>query len=179
MERNDSMCEFRQLKHQSFDDACCAFANRHNLQQLASQSEIRAQVLRNKLNPEQPHQLTARELATLTHVTKDETLVSGLLFDLNMVAAKVPEQGEAASLATRALQASQHAGEISAAALQHGGNHYLPRTERDRLKETAHRGIRNLVMMVSDLENRTSGMTPFLSMAVDAVGSGMPIPGLS
>lgn len=34
-------------------------------------------------------------------------------------------------------------------------------------------------MMVSDLENRTAGMTPFLSMAVDAVGNGMPIPGLS
>ncbi|CAH6302050.1 Phage regulatory protein CII (CP76) [Pantoea agglomerans] len=37
---------------------------------------MRAQTLRNKLNPDQPHQLTVQEVLVLTDVT---TLIDGLL----------------------------------------------------------------------------------------------------
>ncbi|WP_348684982.1 phage regulatory CII family protein [Aeromonas bestiarum] len=47
---------------QHFNSACSRFAASHSLAEVARATGIGEQVLRNKLNPEQPHQLTTRDL---------------------------------------------------------------------------------------------------------------------
>lgn len=72
------MFDYKISKHPHFDEACRAFALRHNMAKLAERAGMNVQTLRNKLNPEQPHQLTAPEIWLLTDLTEDSTLVSGL-----------------------------------------------------------------------------------------------------
>ncbi len=56
------MFDYQVSKHPHFDEACRAFALRHNLVQLAERAGMNVQILRNKLNPAQPHLLTAPEI---------------------------------------------------------------------------------------------------------------------
>ncbi len=51
------MFDYRVSKHPHFEEACRAFALRHNMAKLAERAGMNVQTLRNKLNPEQPHQL--------------------------------------------------------------------------------------------------------------------------
>ncbi|EHJ8151485.1 phage regulatory CII family protein, partial [Shigella flexneri] len=51
------MFDYQVSKHPHFDEACRAFALRHNLVQLAERAGMNVQILRNKLNPAQPHLL--------------------------------------------------------------------------------------------------------------------------
>ncbi len=69
------MFDYQVSKHPHFDEACRAFALRHNLVQLAERAGMNVQILRNKLNPAQPHLLTAPEIWLLTDLTEDSTLV--------------------------------------------------------------------------------------------------------
>ncbi len=71
------MFDYRVSKHPHFEEACRAFALRHNMAKLAGRAEMNVQTLRNKMNPEQPHQLTAPEIWLLTDLTEDPTLVDG------------------------------------------------------------------------------------------------------
>ncbi|WP_394517399.1 phage regulatory CII family protein [Pantoea sp. SGAir0175] len=73
------MFDFKVSTHTHYDDPCRKFALAHNMEDVAKQSGMRAQTLRNKLNPDQPHQLTVLEVLALTDVTEDATLVDGLL----------------------------------------------------------------------------------------------------
>lgn len=43
----------------SFNEACRTFAQRHNMVKQAERTGMNVQILRNKLNPEQPHLLAA------------------------------------------------------------------------------------------------------------------------
>ncbi|MGU4318364.1 phage regulatory CII family protein, partial [Escherichia coli] len=47
------MFDYQVSKHPHFDEACRAFALRHNLVQLAGRAGMNVQILRNKLNPAQ------------------------------------------------------------------------------------------------------------------------------
>lgn len=73
------MFDYRISKHPHFNEACRAFALRHNMAKLAECAEMNVQTLRNKLNPEQPHQLTAPDIWLLTDLTEDSTLVTAKL----------------------------------------------------------------------------------------------------
>ena len=68
------MFDYKISKHPYFDEACRAFALRHNMAKLAERAGMNVQTLRNKLNPDQPHQLTAPEIWLLTDLTEDSTL---------------------------------------------------------------------------------------------------------
>ncbi|CAM6340013.1 TPA: DNZ54_00345 family protein [Escherichia coli] len=72
------MFDYQVSKHPHFDEACRAFALRHNLVQLAERAGMNVQILRNKLNPAQPHLLTAPEIWLLTDLTEDSTLVTAV-----------------------------------------------------------------------------------------------------
>lgn len=74
------MFDFQISKHPHYDEACRAFAQRHNMAKLAERAGMNVQTLRNKLNPEQPHQFTPPELWLLTDLTEDSTLVDGRRF---------------------------------------------------------------------------------------------------
>ncbi len=77
------MFDYQVSKHPHFDEACRAFALRHNLVQLAERAGMNVQILRNKLNPAQPHLLTAPEIWLLTDLTEDSTLVDGFLAQIH------------------------------------------------------------------------------------------------
>lgn len=77
------MFDYQVSKHPHFDEACRAFALRHNLVQLAERAGMNVQILRNKLNPSQPHLLTAPEIWLLTDLAEDSTLVDGFLAQIH------------------------------------------------------------------------------------------------
>lgn len=77
------MFDYQVSKHPCFEEACRTFAAKHNMTQLAAQLGMNVQTLRNKLNPDQPHQLTALEICSLTDITEDPTIVDGLLAQLH------------------------------------------------------------------------------------------------
>lgn len=60
-----SIFDFKVSTHTHYDDACRKFALAYNMEDVAKQSGMRAQTLRNKLNPDQPHQLTVLEVLAL------------------------------------------------------------------------------------------------------------------
>lgn len=62
------MFDYQTSIHPHLDTACRRFSLAHNLTELAEEMGITAQVLRNKLNPMQPHRLTLQELITLTDI---------------------------------------------------------------------------------------------------------------
>ncbi|MDF2525866.1 MAG: regulatory protein [Enterobacter mori] len=62
------MFDYQTSKHAHFDAACRAFALSHNLEDVAAAVGMRPQILRNKLNPIQPHRLTCDELLAITPI---------------------------------------------------------------------------------------------------------------
>ncbi len=62
----ETMFDYQTSKHAHFDAACRAFAIEHNLEDVAAAVGMRPQILRNKLNPAQPHRLTCDELLAIT-----------------------------------------------------------------------------------------------------------------
>lgn len=65
------MFNYEIAKHPHFNNACRAFANKQNLVDVTASIGMNAQMLRNKLNPEQPHRLTCDDLLAITDVTED------------------------------------------------------------------------------------------------------------
>lgn len=65
------MFDYQIAKHPHYANACRAFATRHNLVELAEMVGMNPQMLRNKLNPEQPHRLTCDDLLTITDASED------------------------------------------------------------------------------------------------------------
>ena len=77
------MFDYQTSKHAHFDAACRAFALSHNLEDVAAAVGMRPQILRNKLNPVQPHRLTCDELLAITDYTEDARLLDGMLGQIN------------------------------------------------------------------------------------------------
>jgi len=176
-----TMCESLSTAQTAFDNACVVFASSHNLTELAEQVGIPSNVMRNMLNPEQPRLLTPPVLVAITQATDDFTIWNALSRGLNMVSTPLEDSNGGANSETflkRVLENSLSAGDLSRMALEHGGAR-LPRTAQNRIIQQAYKGINNLVLLVSDLENRTQGASPFLSMSLDFVASGAAIPGLT
>ncbi|ESB76513.1 phage protein [Salmonella enterica subsp. enterica] len=64
------MFDYQTSKHAHFNAACRAFAIEHNLEDVAAAVGMKPQILRNKLNPAQPHRLTCNELLAITITPK-------------------------------------------------------------------------------------------------------------
>ncbi|MGF1903175.1 MULTISPECIES: phage regulatory CII family protein [Aliivibrio] len=179
MNVNNSMCTLRESKQNAFNESCCAFSNSENVQQIAKDCGINPTMLRNKLNPSQPHKLTVGDLVAITETSGNYCIVNSVLLSLDMVAARVDLNADQETLIKRALENSAYAGDLSRMALENGGEIRLPRSKRNELLDKAHKSVSNLVLLMNDLENKTSGLSPFLSMSLDFVVNGAPIPGLS
>ncbi|PJC85327.1 transcriptional regulator [Vibrio sp. HA2012] len=182
MESKQAMCEFLQSAQCNFDDACVSFAKKHDMTKLAKQVGIAGNSMRNMLNPEQARLLAPPMMIAISKATNDYSIVYALLRELDIVAAHLPSDTSEATRETflkRVLEHSLNSGELSRMALEFGGDSRLPRTTKNNIIAKCQHGISNLVLIISDLENRTSGMTPFLSMGVDFVANGAPLPGLA
>ncbi|MCW4444033.1 phage regulatory CII family protein [Vibrio splendidus] len=180
MEVNQTMCVFLADVQEQYNEACSLFRARHRneLTDIAKACGIRSNMLRNKLNIEQPHVLSLPEMMAISKATDDYVILEVVLRQLGLVTAHIPE-GERETFIKRALDNSVIAGEISQLALDTAGKRALPRSTRNSIIKTAQAGISNLVLLINDLEDRTSGAHPFLCMGVDLIANGAPLPGLT
>jgi len=167
MEHLNDMGAFREATQQRFDNACNAFSASQNLSDITRSTGIKK--LADKLNPSQPHKLSAFELKLVTKASGDYTLINSMLLSLDMVAVNVSREGDDATLVKRALENSVVSGELASLTLEHGGETRLPPRKARQILDVCNAGIANLVLLANDLENRTTGVTPFLSMGVDFV----------
>ncbi len=179
MDEKLAMCSLRELKQHAFDEACCSFAVNHNMSEVARKMGMSETMLRNKLNPAQPHKLYATELAWLCYHSGDYSIHNVLYKDLGTVTVALPKETEKKNFIERTLMNSAFSGELSGDAMQMCSAERLPRSTKNKTLAKAHAALSNLVLMISDLENRTTGATPFLSMGMDFVVNGAPLTGLA
>ena len=175
MEPLNKTCTFRESAQKALDNAYCAFSENENMQQLAIKTGIGKTVLRNKLNPSQSHRLAVDELILITKESGNYTILNSVLRQLDLVAANVDRNGDDATLVKYALENSKAAGVIADLTLENGGEKILPRRKAQQLLDICNTSISNLVLLANDVENRTSGVSPFLSMATDfVIQNGVP-----
>lgn len=179
MDANIAMCRLREAKQNAFDEACCAFATNHNMAGLARRMGMGETMLRNKLNPEQPHKLYAIELAWLCYHSGDYSIHNVLYSNLGTVTVALPQESEQKNFIERTLLNNALSGELSGDAMQMCTAERLPRSTKNKTLAKAHAALGNLVLMISDLENRTTGLQPLMQMGTDFLANGAPLPGLA
>lgn len=111
------MFDFRVSKHSHFDEACRTFAQRHNMAKLAERAGMNVQTLRNKLNPDQPHQFMPPEIWLLTDLTEDSTLVDGFLAQIHCLPCVPLNEVAKEKLPHYVMSATAEIGRVAAGAL--------------------------------------------------------------
>jgi len=159
------MFDFKVSIHKHFDDACSGFAKRHNLEQLAEQAGMQPQTLRNKLNPEQVHQLTVRELLMLTDLTEDSALVDGALAQLNCLPCVPVNEVADEKFPTYGLKATAEVGMLAANAATQGA---ICNATRRNVMNSVNMGIRCLTLAAIAAQSKIHS-SPTLNTTVDAI----------
>ncbi|CED59954.1 Possible phage regulatory protein (CII) [Moritella viscosa] len=172
------MFEINDSKQSVIDAACIRFADIENVESIANDCGMRGQMLRNKLNPNQPHQLTVTELIKITKATDNHDIINSAILDIGLVAVRLPKQGESKPLTLSAMSVAIQTGDISRHILEAESDRRLTRHKKDAIVRKAQQAVRELVFLMSDVENRCGGAGPFVSMCADAVMNGLPIPGM-
>lgn len=111
------MFDYKISKHPHFEEACRAFALRHNMAKLAKRAGMNVQTLRNKLNPDQPHQLTPPEIWLLTDLTEDSTLVDGFLAQIHCLPCVPMNEVAKEKLPHYVMSATAEIGRVAAGAV--------------------------------------------------------------
>lgn len=111
------MFDYRISKHPHFHEACRAFALRHNIAKLAERACMNVQTLRNKLNQEKPHQLTAPDIWLLTDLTEDSTLVDGFLAQIHCLSCVPLNEVAKENLPHYVMSATAEIGRVAAGAV--------------------------------------------------------------
>jgi hypothetical protein len=149
-------------QYYSLDSACERFSARYVLSELAKQSGIQEQMLRNKLNPAQPHQLTVRDLVMLYQATHDESLIDGALLECGLTAVQLPDVKDDAQLLKRAIELNATVGGIGQQALRIAEMGRVTRTQRNMLVDAATSAMGDLVIFINEIESKFH-TTPMLS----------------
>jgi len=172
------MYDINNSKQTVIDAACIRFADIENVESIASVCGMRGQILRNKLNPNQPHQLTVNELIKITKATDNHDIINSAILEIGLTAVRLPNKGDSKPLTVSAMSVAIHTGDISRHILEAESDRRLTRHKKDAIVRKAQQAVRELVFLMSDVENRCGGAGPFVSMCADAVMNGMPIPGM-
>ena len=172
------MFEINDSKQNVIDAACIRFSDIENVESIANDCGMRGQMLRNKLNPNQPHQLTVSELIKITKASDNHDIINSAILDIGLIAVRLPKQGSAKPLALSAMNVTAHTGDINRHILEVESDRRLTRHKKDAIVTKANSTIRELVFLISDVENRCGGAGPFMSMFADTVLSGIPMPGM-
>ena len=143
-----------QPKQDAFYNAAVRFAEQENLEQIAIECELKPQMLRNKLNPNQPHQLTVRDLVIITKQSGNSDLVNSVLLELDLTAVRLPSKGECKSPVMTAMTINTHAGEISRHLVEVETVQRLTRRKKNEIVSKAQAAMRELVLLMNDVENR-------------------------
>ncbi|MEQ0072725.1 phage regulatory CII family protein [Klebsiella sp. CN_Kp118] len=159
------MLDFRVSSHTHFDDACRKFAASHNVKELAVKSGIKPHTLYNKLNPEQPHQLTPREIWTLTDLTEDSTLVDGFLAQIHCLPCVPVNELAKDKLQSYVMRAMRELGELASGAVS---DERLTSARKHNMIESVNAGIRMLSLSALALHARLQ-TNPAMTSVVDTM----------
>ncbi|EII6427171.1 phage regulatory CII family protein [Escherichia coli] len=159
------MFDYQVSKHPHFDEACRAFALRHNLVQLAERAGMNVQILRNKLNPAQPHLLTAPEIWLLTDLTEDSTLVDGFLAQIHCLPCVPINEVAKEKLPHYVMSATAEIGRVAAGAVS--GDVKTSAGRRDAIS-SINSVTRLMALAAVSLQARLQA-NPAMASAVDAV----------
>jgi len=172
------MYENTEIKHSAFDTACLRFTQSENVETVAGECGMSGQMLRNKLNPNQTHQLTVKDLVMITKFTKNADIINSTISELGMNVVCLPEASESKPLTVSAMSLTGYTGDINRHILEAESDRRLTRHKKDEIVKKAQSAVRELVFLMSDVENRCGVAGPFVSMCTDVVINGMPIPGM-
>lgn len=159
------MFDFQISKQPHFDNACRAFALRHTLVDVAMAAGMNIQMLRNKLNPEQKHQLTCADLMRLTDVTEDASLLDALLAQMYCLPSVPVNEMTADKLDVYALKATAEVGQVAAFAVS---GDKLTAGCRSALVNSINSGVRYLSLAALAVQSRIHS-NPAFSSTIDAV----------
>lgn len=159
------MLDFRISSHSHFDEACRKFAETHKVRDLAIQAGIKPHTLYNKLNPEQPHQLTPREIWVLTDITEDSTLVDGFLAQIHCLPCVPVNELAKDKLQSYVMHAMSKLGELASGAVS---TERLTPARKNSMVESINSGIRMLSLSAMALQARLQ-TNPAMSSVVDSV----------
>ena len=179
MGANNSMCVLRERKQQTFDAACCDFVVNHDCEAIGRRIGVEGQVIRNMLNPAQSRVLTPVVLSLISRDSGDYSIVNTLFADDGVVTIPLPKAEEDLNLLERVLQLNTHSGELSSDAMAMCTTERLPRSRKRKTLAKAQAALGNLVLLINELENRTTGLQPLMQMGTDFLANGAPIPGLT
>ncbi|MDX7830324.1 MULTISPECIES: phage regulatory CII family protein [Aeromonas] len=154
-------------KHPHWISACQRFAASHNMADIAQLTGMNPQILRNKLNPDQPHELTVAELIAITQASEgDETLFDGALFCCGLTAVAIPQADRAPSLPHQAIDLNAKIASIGQRALELTDRGRITRSERNTLVSVATSAMGSLAILIHDIEARFQAV-PTLACASD------------
>lgn len=161
-------------KHPHWDSALRRFADSVEMKIVAEAIGMNPQTLRNKLNPAQPHELTAVELLRITHATQNYTLVDGALAELGRLPClPMDYQQEEANIPVQALKISAAAGELAGESVQLVSGARLTKTRKDAIVARANKAVRDLMLFAYAVEEKFHSI-PIISTSVDiAQNAGM------
>lgn len=159
------MFDFKTSTHNHYDDACRKFALTHNMTELAQRAGMKVQTLRNKLNPEQVHQLTAPEILLLTDLTEDATLMDGMLAQLHCLPCVPVNEMAKEKFSSYVLKATAEVGSMAANA---ANPERITATCRRSILEAANTGIRCMMLAALAVQTRVHS-NPTLASTVDAI----------
>ncbi len=159
------MFDYETSKHSHFDAACRAFALAHNLEEVAAAVGMRSQLLRNKLNPLQPHRLTCDDLLAITDYTEDGRLLDGMLAQINCLPSVPVNNATEANMQLCALSATANVGAIAGEAVS---TERMTAARRTQILDRARDAIRSLSVLAYTVESRLQS-APVLAAAVDIV----------
>lgn len=159
------MFDFKTSTHNHYDDACRKFALTHNMKELAQRAGMNVQTLRNKLNPEQVHQLTVPEVLLLTDLTEDATLMDGMLAQLQCLPCVPVNELAKEKFPAYVLKATAEVGHMAANA---ANPERITATCRRGILEAANTGIRCMMLAALAVQNRVHS-NPTLASTVDAI----------
>lgn len=154
-------------KHPHLESACSRFKSNHEISAIAPLAGIDAQVLRNKLNPDQPHHLTVADLIALYQATDgDETLIDGMLLECGLTAIAIPSADRAPSLPHQAIDLNAKVASIGQRALELTERGRITRTERNTIISVATAAMGSLALLIHDVEARFQAV-PAVACASD------------
>lgn len=161
-------------KHPHWDSALRRFADSVEMKIVAEAIGMNPQTLRNKLNPAQPHELTAVELLRITHATQNYTLVDGALAELGRLPSlPMDYQQEETNIPVQALKISAAAGELAGESVQLISGARLTKTRKDAIVARTNKAVRDLMLFAYAIEEKFHSI-PIISTSVDiAQNSGM------
>ncbi len=158
------------------------FADAENLVDIADRAGMRsAQMLRNKLLADQPHQMTIHEVVKVSLASGNRCIVDGILRELQCAPSVALEQfnnSERTSLTDRALDINANAAQLGAIALDVKVRRGVTERMRHEAVRRASRVMSELAVFCYEIEQRCQAI-PVLSVASDALQSGLQLPGLS